>query len=152
MLTATQVNVGVWDTAGTERYESMTKLYFSQAAGALVCFDLTDAASFERVKYWVRELQAAQEGALVVLVGTKADLLEEGRPRSVSREAALAYAKQINAPYFETSSKSGKGVEDPFLDLAQRLHRQPPQLNMYDPDVIHVRKPARQPTRTKCCN
>lgn len=52
----TTLNLGVWDTAGAERYESMTRHYFRGADAAIICYDLTDTTSFERMQHWVNEL------------------------------------------------------------------------------------------------
>ena len=34
------VKVSLWDTAGSERYESMTKMYYRGSSVALVCYGL----------------------------------------------------------------------------------------------------------------
>jgi Ras-related protein Rab-24 len=53
------VMLGVWDTAGSERFESLTRHYFSQAEAALVCFDLTAHDSWGKVSFWVRAVASA---------------------------------------------------------------------------------------------
>ena len=45
------------DTAGSERYHAMSRIYYRSAAGAIVCFDLTDESSFERAQFWIDELR-----------------------------------------------------------------------------------------------
>lgn len=45
--------------------------YVCMYVGAVVCYDLTDAASFEKVKFWVRELNAVEESVIVAVVGCK---------------------------------------------------------------------------------
>ena len=51
---ASVITVGIWDTAGAERFESISKLYYRGAKAALVCFDLTNKSSFKKVDFWVR--------------------------------------------------------------------------------------------------
>ncbi|XP_063086937.1 ras-related protein Rab-24 isoform X2 [Cavia porcellus] len=75
------VTLGIWDTAGSERYEAMSRIYYRGAKAAIVCYDLTDSSSFERAKFWVKELQNLEEGCQIYLCGTKSDLLEEDRRR-----------------------------------------------------------------------
>lgn len=41
-----EVTVCIWDTAGQEKFFSLTKSYFKKADGVLVLFDLTDKPSF----------------------------------------------------------------------------------------------------------
>ncbi|KAG2455277.1 FGFR4 factor, partial [Polypterus senegalus] len=55
------VTLGIWDTAGSERYEAMSRIYYRGAKAAIVCYDLTDSSSFLRVKFWVKELQNCEE-------------------------------------------------------------------------------------------
>ncbi|NWH78430.1 RAB24 protein, partial [Piaya cayana] len=73
------VTLGIWDTAGSERYEAMSRIYYRGARAAIVCYDLTDSSSFQRAKFWVNELQNCEEGCRIYLCGTKNDLLEEDR-------------------------------------------------------------------------
>ncbi|EGV96483.1 Ras-related protein Rab-24, partial [Cricetulus griseus] len=75
------VTLGIWDTAGSERYEAMSRIYYRGAKAAIVCYDLTDSSSFERAKFWVKELRSLEEGCQIYLCGTKSDLLEEDRRR-----------------------------------------------------------------------
>ena len=49
------------DTAGSERYEAMSRIYYRGARGAIVCYDLTDKTSYERAKFWVNELKNNEE-------------------------------------------------------------------------------------------
>uniref|UniRef100_A0A8C3KAK9 RAB24, member RAS oncogene family n=1 Tax=Calidris pygmaea TaxID=425635 RepID=A0A8C3KAK9_9CHAR len=55
------VTLGIWDTAGSERYEAMSRIYYRGARAAIVCYDLTDSSSFQRAKFWVNELQNCEE-------------------------------------------------------------------------------------------
>lgn len=39
-----EICVGLWDTAGTERYEAMSHIYYRGAKVAVICYDITDTA------------------------------------------------------------------------------------------------------------
>ncbi|KAJ0252648.1 NAC domain-containing protein [Hirschfeldia incana] len=52
------VKFEIWDTAGQERYHGLALMYYRGAAAAIIVFDITNQASFERAKKWVQELQA----------------------------------------------------------------------------------------------
>ncbi|KAK3727037.1 hypothetical protein QZH41_012559, partial [Actinostola sp. cb2023] len=56
-----RVTLGIWDTAGSERYDAMTRVYYRGATAAIICYDLTDENSFHRAKYWINELQTYEE-------------------------------------------------------------------------------------------
>ncbi|KAJ4454731.1 putative Ras-related protein Rab-24 [Paratrimastix pyriformis] len=115
----TTVAMGVWDTAGQERYESISRLYYRNAGAAIICYDMTDASSFARAKFWVNELLASEKNCLIFLAGTKQDLItQESYPCAVPLRDAKKYAETVNATVFETSSKTGHNVEELFQAIA----------------------------------
>lgn len=67
----TSLTLGIWDTAGAERYESMSRIYYRAAKAAVVCYDLTNRSSFDKVKFWVEELLHNEDGCDLYIVGTK---------------------------------------------------------------------------------
>uniref|UniRef100_A0A8C7QJQ5 Ras-related protein Rab-24 n=1 Tax=Oncorhynchus mykiss TaxID=8022 RepID=A0A8C7QJQ5_ONCMY len=73
------VTLGIWDTAGSERYEAMSRIYYRGARAAIVCYDLTDTSSFQRARFWVKELQNCDKHCKIYLCGTKIDLIESDR-------------------------------------------------------------------------
>ena len=50
------VHLDIWDTAGQERYRSLASMYSRGASAAIVVYDITSTESFERAKFWIREL------------------------------------------------------------------------------------------------
>lgn len=154
MVGKKKITLGIWDTAGSERYESMTKHYYHKAQGAVVCYDLTDESSFEKAKFWVKELQNVEENAIIALVGNKEDLISEGKPRAVPRSEVAAYARSINAKCYEVSAKSGKNVEAPFLDIVKEFAQQSDSVpQVYDPNVLVLSSSgaASSSGKKKCC-
>lgn len=147
--------LGIWDTAGSERYESMTRHYYTNAQGAVVCFDLTDPKSFEKAKFWVKELQNVEENIVISLAGTKADLLTDSKMRGVTKDTAQHYARSINAKYYETSAKAGLNIEAPFLDIAAELSTKVTQINappqVYDPNIIDISQKNVVLKKKGCC-
>ncbi|KAL4660044.1 ras-related protein Rab-24 [Arapaima gigas] len=114
------VTLGIWDTAGSERYEAMSRIYYRGAKAAVVCYDLTDSSSFQRAKFWVKELQNCEEHCKIYLCGTKSDLIEGDRSaRQVDFHDVQDFAEEIQAQYFETSSKTGHNVEELFRKVAE---------------------------------
>eukprot|EP00118_Oscarella_pearsei_P010510 m.64827 g.64827 ORF g.64827 m.64827 type:complete len:167 (+) comp35283_c0_seq7:1121-1621(+) len=90
------LTLGIWDTAGAERYEAMSRLYYRGAKAAIVCFDLTDSTSFERVRFWVNELKVTEETCKIFLCGTKVDLVKEKtKARKVDGLAVEKFAEGL---------------------------------------------------------
>ena len=58
-------NLGIWDTAGQERFDSLSSFYCRGARAAIICFDLTDRASFECLQSkWVKKVPRLFVGRL----------------------------------------------------------------------------------------
>ena len=69
------IRAQIWDTAGQERYRAITSVYYRQAVGALVVYDITKKPTFENLEKWLKELrQHADPNVCVMIVGNKTDL------------------------------------------------------------------------------
>jgi len=118
-LDGQSVTIAVWDTAGQERFHALGPIYYRDANGAVLVYDITDNDSFQRVQNWVKELRKmlGYDIALAI-VGNKVDL---ERNRVVPVEKAEQYAESVGAKHFHTSAKLNKGVNEMFLDLTKRM-------------------------------
>ncbi|KAH7097364.1 GTP-binding protein ypt5 [Auriculariales sp. MPI-PUGE-AT-0066] len=66
----------IWDTAGQERFHSLAPMYYRNAQAAVVVYDVTKAASLDKAKSWVKELQRqANPHIVIALAGNKVDLV-----------------------------------------------------------------------------
>merc|ERR1712137_81065 len=116
-ISSQRVNLAIWDTAGQERFHALGPIYYKDANGALLVYDVTDRDSFLKVKMWVKELRKMLGTDITLAIaGNKVDL-----NRVVSLEEAEAYANTVGAKHFNTSAKMNQGVEELFLDLAKRM-------------------------------
>jgi small GTP-binding protein len=105
-----KIQLQFWDTAGHERFRSMTKGYFRDAAGAVIVFDLTSLDSFRSVTSWINDVkELARPDVVIILIGNKVDLTEK---RSVTQEKARRYAYKRSLEYFETSAVTGENISD----------------------------------------
>ncbi len=112
------VNFDIWDTAGQERYKSLASMYYRGAAAALVVYDITAPESFERARYWIKELMNNSPDTLIALVGNKCDREED---RAVPREEAKRLAADGGLVHVEASAKDGTRVTVVFHEVAKKL-------------------------------
>jgi len=71
----TNAQMSVWDTAGQERFHALGPIYYRDADGALLVYDITDAESFNKVKKWIKELRKIVGNDIVIVIaGNKVDL------------------------------------------------------------------------------
>ena len=47
---------GIWDTAGAEKFESISEQYTRNSNAAIICYDVTDKPTFEKAKQWVSKI------------------------------------------------------------------------------------------------
>jgi small GTP-binding protein len=114
------IELQLWDTAGQEVFRSITRIYYRGAAGALIVYDLTIPSTFESVEGWYREIrEAAGEKVAVVLIGNKSDLVQ----CEITEDKGEAFAKRHAIQYFQTSAKTGEGVEEALHALGAVLPR-----------------------------
>ena len=67
----------LWDTAGQEESDAITKAYYQGAQACVLVFSTTDRESFEAISSW-REKVVAEVGDIpTALVQNKIDLLDD---------------------------------------------------------------------------
>ena len=113
--------LSIWDTAGQERFHSLGPIYYRDARGAVLVYDVTDRSSYERVRKWTKELRkmvGESDKICIIIVGNKIDLLNQ---RAVDAGDAQNYADSVGASFTEVSAKTGMGVENAFVELTIRM-------------------------------
>lgn len=111
--------LNVWDAAGQEMYDKIRGLYYRDAKGALLCYDVNNRRTFENLSKWINEMEENRGKIPTLLVGNKIDL-----ERQVSREEGLDYAMKHGYMFVECSAKTGEHVDDMFHKLAVEIFKQ----------------------------
>jgi Ras-related protein Rab-6A len=113
------IRLQLWDTAGQERFKSLIPSYVKDSSVAVICYDITNADTFNSVKTWVENAKSMRgEEVILFIAGNKSDLAEQ---RAVSDEDGEKLASELGATFYETSAKSGENVKALFDDLAKKL-------------------------------
>jgi small GTP-binding protein len=119
------IQIKLWDTAGQERFKALTQNYFRNAEGVLLVYDVTSTESFENLKYWISSIKDNMEQKNMhiplIIIGNKIDMEDA---REISIENAEKFAGENNYKYFETSAKTGVGVDDAIRDLVNQVLKQ----------------------------
>lgn len=117
--------LGIWDTAGHERYESMTRMYYRGAIACILCYDITDRSSFDRARFWYSELKSTQQDCKIYLCGTKKDIADDNpNKREVTKAMAEPLAADFHSQLYETSSYTGENIEILFHKIASDIIRE----------------------------
>ncbi|KAF8453540.1 P-loop containing nucleoside triphosphate hydrolase protein [Terfezia claveryi] len=122
------------DTAGQERYRSISKLYYRSANCGILCYDITSEASFIAMHSWLVELKKNLNNNIIIhIVGTKADLVyADPSKREVPFERCIAYAAEHLGDddnqncigmdsCHEISSRDDQGVDEVFQVITRKL-------------------------------
>ena len=114
------VRLQLWDTAGQERFRSLIPSYIRDSSVAVVCYDVSNRASFLNTTKWVEDVRAERGNDVVIcLVGNKTDLGND--KRQVSTEEGEERATKDGLLFMECSAKAGYNVKSLFRKLATAL-------------------------------
>ena len=107
-----KVRIKIWDTAGQEKFQSLTKGFFRNAQGIMIVFDVSNIETYDNIKYWAQSIKthlgSEIEKIPVIIIGNKKDLKE----RKIIKNDAENYSTELGYPYFETSAKTGENVDN----------------------------------------
>ncbi|XP_053552205.1 ras-related protein Rab-7a-like [Bombina bombina] len=147
------VTVQIWDTAGTERFQSLGAALYRGTDCCLLVFDVASISSFEALDMWQKEflVQAdppAPEQYPFVVIANKTDI----ESRQVSARQAQDWCKTCSAEYFETSAKEASNVETAFLGAVRKAmkHHQDPDRQLDLESFTLFRQNGNDMQKQKC--
>ncbi|KFP29177.1 Ras-related protein Rab-44, partial [Colius striatus] len=134
----------LWDSAGQERYHSITRQFFRKADGVVLMYDITSESSFSDVKYWLSCIQeGAEDGVAILLLGNKTDCSAERRVPTTEGERL---AKDHQLLFYECSAASGHNVCESMVSLIRLLKVHEDELKI---KAAEVPKPLQK--KKGCC-
>ena len=112
------VKIQIWDTAGQDRFRSITKNYYKGAHGIILLYDITDRRSFDNVKTWIEQIrEEVGDKVSIILVGNKIDEVDG---RKVKTEEGEKVANEIGLSFFECSAKTGENIDMIFNEMVKK--------------------------------
>ena len=107
-------HIELWDTAGQEKYRSLTKIFIKDSKIVIFVYDITTKKSFEEIDYWVSTVkEILEEEPVYGLVGNKKDLFEK---EQVEEELGRNKADEIGALFKLTSAKTERVAINDYLN------------------------------------
>jgi len=119
------LNMILWDLAGSEEFSRVRASYYRGAAGAVLVCDLTRSDTLPDLLTYSQDLTRVCPGACFVVAGNKSDLVDERQIALADLEGAAAEIERAtgcgSVPCYLTSALTGEGVETLFRSLAERV-------------------------------
>ena len=112
-----EVTFHVWDTAGQEEFNALTRRYYRGASACILAFATNNRESFEAVTKWRDAVHnECGEEITMVLIQTKLDLVDQAE---VNENEVEELASSFGVPLFRVCSKDNIMVKEVFQHLAE---------------------------------
>lgn len=110
----------VWDYPGEEIGTSATRVYYTNAHGIIILYDVTNRSSFESIDQYITDVResSAFPNCQIVLFGNKSDNEEA---RTVGYAEGFELASKNGAAFYEGSAKEGVGINEAFNALIGKM-------------------------------
>jgi small GTP-binding protein len=106
-----EISLQIWDTAGSERFDSIVPMYIRGAKVVLLCFDEPDIPA---IKAKITKVHDVVLEITIILVATKMDMSEVERYTAIDD-----FASSNRYELYYTSAKNGMGVDMLFDRVAE---------------------------------
>ena len=112
-----KIKVNYIDTAGQEKFRSISQNYLKGTDGVILVFDITKKETFDLINYWEDFIKKNSKPNIgKILFGNKLDLENE---REVEYEEGKNLANKLNCEYYEGSAKTGENIEVIMNEIAK---------------------------------
>ena len=108
--------IHIFDTAGQERFRSITSSYFHMSDYYFVVFDLTNKNSLDSIPDWLQQLKKEKENPRYIILGNKDDIKKNQIPNEEINKTLdnLGTIKINKENFLRVSAKSGKNIDEAF--------------------------------------
>ncbi|XP_058026069.1 ras-related protein Rab-32 [Ahaetulla prasina] len=157
--TRTLVRLQLWDIAGQERFGNMTRVYYKEAVGAFVVFDVTRGSTFEAVSKWKHDLDSKvvlPNGSPIptILLANKCDQKKDSN-QNPSPSQMNQFCKEGGfAGWFETSAKDNINIDEAARFLVENILANLKAFPNEENDVDKLKldlDPLKAESKSQCC-
>ena len=129
----------IWDTAGQEKYRSINKIFYKDAAIVIMVYDISERRSFDEIKdYWINQVNnMCNKNPIIGLAGNKSDLYAKEKVKE-------AEAKNL------TSCLRNEGINELMKELGEKFL----QIEGLDKkaSAVNLQKIGNNDKQNKCCD
>jgi len=117
------IKINIYDTAGQERYFSLTNNFIRNKDCIFLCFSLANSNSFIECQKYIEHIKELKKNnALIFLIGTFLDMKDICK--NINFDDIDKLCRENNFKYIEVSSKTGEGIRELFnISLNMMIER-----------------------------
>ncbi|EAW14995.1 putative RAN small monomeric GTPase (Ran) [Aspergillus clavatus NRRL 1] len=132
--TAGDIRYEIWDVSGSQKISALQSEEYN-ADGAIIMFDLTNRISYNNVPNWYQTIvhkdRSGRNPMPICICANKYDAPSDSKLPAKT----ITFPRKKGTGYAEVSVMTLQGINEPFLDLARRLLRDPTVQYEYMPDL-----------------
>ena len=153
----TNVRLQLWDIAGQERFGNMTRVYYKEAVGAIVIYDISRTSTFDGVKRWKADIDSkitlpdSDQLIPTILIANKSDLTDEYTLQKTDEEMNKFCRDNGFVAWFQTSAKDNTGIDVAINQIVSSIIQFDPHSSVKNNDIILKPCPVDIKPRTDCC-
>ena len=115
----TMISLQLWDTAGQEKYRSLTNSYYKNVYLFFIVFNITERSTFNKIEKLLEIIENESFAhKKYVLIGNQLDNISK---RQVSYDEANKFAIENNMDYYEVSAKNNINIDTMFTNVLQDI-------------------------------
>ena len=142
------VKIIFYDTAGQERYKSLSFNLLKNADGILLMYDITNLETFTSITGWIKSIREIKPNDFpIILIGNKCDLESK---RKIQKEEGEKEAKNNGFLFFETSCKENINIEETINSIVSMITDEKGQIKKERNESIHLDKKKLKKHKRKC--
>jgi len=96
----------------------LAPIYYRDAKGAILVYDVSVADTFKRVRKWVAELRDFNKNTIIAVAGNKIDLKIHFENE---KDEVMKYLDEQKIKLFYTSAKTGEGLDEIFEYISKEV-------------------------------
>ena len=144
--TGEEFEIFFYDTAGQEKYKSISFNLIKKADGILLLYDISERSSFDDINQWIENIKNVKgDNFPVILIGNKCDLEE----RDITQIEGELFANEHGFSFEETSCKEGINIEESVQDLVLNILEKKKKENVKENFTFKLSK--KKEKKKKCC-
>ena len=110
----TKITIQIWDTAGQEKYQAVSQLFFRNSDIAILCFTAGDRESMTSIHEWISMVCSESPKCKLIFVATKSDLLQKKDFENVIHDAEAEFQQYQSPIILLTSAKTSYNIDNVF--------------------------------------